>query len=74
MSTIFGTATAQEAAMAPSITTGTQKHFTTLDFAGLQDVGWTLVPEPTSGALLASAMLILAVRRPRPGLAVRGVS
>jgi hypothetical protein len=30
----------QQAAMTPSITTGTRKLFTRLDFAGLYDVGW----------------------------------
>ena len=59
MSTIFGTNTAQEAAMSPSITTGTQKYFTTLDFAGLQDIGWTVVPEPSGMALLAGGLLAL---------------
>ncbi len=66
MSTIFGTTTAQEAAMDPSITVGTQKYFTTLDFAGMQDIGWTMVPEPSIAALLASSMLLMAVRRRRP--------
>ncbi len=39
-STLPGTTTQQEAAMDPSITTGTRKRFTELDLAGLQDVGW----------------------------------
>jgi Matrixin len=59
MSTIFGTTTAQEVAMDPSITVGTQKYFTTLDFAGMQDIGWTLVPEPSSTALLAASSLLM---------------
>ncbi|MDA1055188.1 MAG: dockerin type I domain-containing protein [Planctomycetota bacterium] len=33
----------QEAAMDPSLTTGTRKLFTTLDFAALDDVGWDLL-------------------------------
>ncbi len=41
-SVIAGTSTAQEAAMDPSITTGTRKVFTDLDLAGLQDVGWEI--------------------------------
>ena len=34
----------QEAAMDPSLTTGTRKLLTPLDFAGLDDVGWELLP------------------------------
>jgi hypothetical protein len=64
MSTIFGTATAQETAMDPALTVGTQKLFTTLDFAGLQDIGWTVVPEPSGLELLATAAT-LAVALPR---------
>lgn len=49
MSTVFGTGTAQEAAMDPDITTGTRKRFTTLDAAALTDIGWTVVaPAPPS--------------------------
>jgi len=33
----------REVAMDPSITTGTRKLFTSLDLAGLDDVGWDLV-------------------------------
>lgn len=35
---------AQQAAMDPSITTGTRKVFTDLDNAALTDIGWTVVP------------------------------
>jgi hypothetical protein len=52
MSTIFNTRTIQETDMDPAITVGTRKYFTSLDYAGLQDVGWTMVPEPSSCALL----------------------
>jgi len=57
MSTIYGTTTSQEAAMSPALTDGTRKVFTTLDMAGLQDVGWTLaaVPEPPVVGLVAMA-------------------
>lgn len=65
MSTLFGTATAQEAAMDPSILVGTQKYFTTLDFAGMQDIGWNVVPEPSSTALFAAAAIALAGWRSR---------
>lgn len=33
----------QEAALSPSLTTGTRRLLTTLDYAGLDDVGWELV-------------------------------
>jgi hypothetical protein len=46
MSTIFGTATPQEAAMDPEITTGTRKRLTTLDALALADIGWTVVTPP----------------------------
>lgn len=48
MSTVFGGTTAQEAAMDPDITTGTRKEWTTLDAAGLTDLGWEVV-EPVLG-------------------------
>lgn len=68
MSTVFGTSTVQEAAMDPSILVGSQKLFTTLDFAGMRDIGWTVVPEPSSGALLLFAGGLLAARRRRPAV------
>jgi len=43
-STVYGTATAQEAAMDPDVLNGTRKFFTTLDAAALTDIGWDLVP------------------------------
>ena len=58
MSTIFGTTPAQEAAMDPSITVGTQKYFTTLDFAGMQYIGWTVVPDPSVVSFLAGAVAL----------------
>jgi len=65
MSTIYGTNTAQEAAMDPALTTGTRKVFTTLDMAGLQDVGWTLaaVPEPATVMLLLGGLLLTVAKR-----------
>lgn len=69
MSTVYGTTTPQEAAMDPSITVGTQKFFTRLDFAGMQDIGWTLIPEPSSALLLGIAAAFGAsFSRPRRGL------
>ena len=46
----FVGALAQEAAMDPSIANGQRKYFTTLDYAGLQDIGWQIspVPEPAT--------------------------
>ena len=35
----------QEAAMDPSLASGERKEFTELDFAGLVDLGWALLPE-----------------------------
>lgn len=45
-STIFGTSTLQEVALDPTITRGDRKLITTLDAAGLADIGWTVI-EPT---------------------------
>src|SRR5262249_28275404 len=42
-----------EAAMDPSLTTGTRKPFSELDFAALRDVGWQVRPTPAGG--IASA-------------------
>ncbi len=49
----------QEAAMDPTIVTGTRKYFTTLDEAALTDIGWevTAVPVPPAVYLFASALL-----------------
>ena len=44
MSKVYGTNVDQEAAMDPSITVGTRKRFTTLDMAGLKDIGWEVAP------------------------------
>lgn len=59
-STIPGTLTLQELAMDPSLTVGTRKHFTDLDFAGLNDLGWqvTPVPEPVEYATTAAFFLL----------------
>ena len=68
MSTLVGTLSAQEAARDPSLTTGTRKFFTTLDFAGLDDIGWQLsaIPEPSALAWAAVAgTLGMAWRRSR---------
>lgn len=57
---IPGTATAQETVMDPSLTNGERKFFTDLDFAGLQDIGWEVVPvpEPHECALVVGLALL----------------
>lgn len=54
----------QEALMTPLLPTGQRVLLTELDRAGLQDVGWVLVPEPgTFWLLLAPLMGLLLCRR-----------
>ncbi len=57
----------QQAAMSPSIVTGTRKVFTNIDVAGLQDVGWQVsaVPVPAAVWLFGSGIIALfgAARR-----------
>lgn len=68
MSVLPGTATSQEVAMDPTLTLGTRKFFTEMDYAGLQDIGWELsaIPEPEHAAMLAAlAMLAFAHWRRR---------
>ncbi len=57
--TSFVDGVSQEAAMDPSITTGTRKHFTELDLQGLRDIGWevTAVPVPAAVYLMGTAMI-----------------
>ena len=55
----------QEAAMDPSITVGTRKYFKELDFAGLDDIGWQVIPEPGSTLLIASGIVFVAGMRRR---------
>jgi matrixin len=68
MSNVFPGGASQEAAMDPNIVLGTRKLFTDLDVAGLYDLGWEPVPEPSSIILLSSAAIVFcagAVRRRR---------
>lgn len=76
-STIFGTSTAQEVVMDPSITNGQRKIDTSLDMAALQDIGWqvsaTAIPEPAEWTfLLLGAALAGRRRRWLTGAASRG--
>lgn len=50
----------QEAAMDPTLSAGTRKYFTELDWAGLADIGWEVVP----GAALSSAMAFASASIP----------
>lgn len=69
-STIPGTSTFQETAMDPLIALGARKYMTTLDFAALQDVGWTVTPVPEPRAAILATCLGLSglalCRRTRP--------
>jgi len=42
---------AQDASMNPILAPGDRKFFTDLDVAALDDIGWSIVPEPTTGVL-----------------------
>jgi hypothetical protein len=51
----------QEVAMSPTLTTGTRKLFTPLDFAGLDDLGWDVVNDFTAPTAVAAAIPTLTV-------------
>jgi len=53
----------QETLMDPTLTTGTRKYLTELDVAALEDIGWTIVPEPGSAALVIAGSAALIRRR-----------
>lgn len=58
----------QEAAMDPSLAAGTRKHFTDLDFAAMQDIGWQVTPVPEAGTwvmMLVGLALVGGVARRR---------
>ena len=65
MSTRITDGTVQEAAMDPTLTVGSRKSLTQLDLAFLRDLGFTTVPEPTSGALCFGAGFVLMLVRRR---------
>ena len=60
----------EEAAMTGTLASGTRKHFTELDFAAMQDIGWrvTPVPEASTWAMLLSGLALVggAARRRVP--------
>lgn len=57
--------TAQEAVMDPNLTTGTRKLLTTLDLALLSDMGYDVIPEPSSTTLFTLGTLSLLFSRKR---------
>jgi hypothetical protein len=62
LSTVVGTGLVQEALLTPGLATDERRYLTALDLAGLQDVGWAVVPE--APALAWSAVLgVLGVWR-----------
>jgi hypothetical protein len=60
---VFGTTTSQAALMDPALLAGTRTLPTTLDMAGLQDVGWMVVPEPSIAVLASVFGLVLIAAR-----------
>ena len=66
---IYGTTTAQETEMDPTIMLGTRKYYTDLDVAALSDLGYTVtaaVPEPaTEAGIIGLVVLMVAVWRRR---------
>ncbi len=64
-STVFGTSIQQQVAMDPTILEGTRKHLTELDMAGLRDIGWEVVPEPSVGLMLLLGTGVMLGRRRR---------
>ena len=60
-----------EVAMDPNIANGQRKHFTDLDIASLQDIGWEInvsaVPVPAAVWLFGSALIgLMGMRRRKP--------
>jgi hypothetical protein len=53
----------QEAAMDPDIANGQRKHFTDLDFAAMDDIGWqvAVVPEADTWAMLLAGLGLVGV-------------
>lgn len=58
----------EEAAMTGTLASGTRKHFTELDFAAMQDIGWQVTPVPEAGTwtmMLSGLVLVGAAARRR---------
>ncbi|MCG8592427.1 MAG: PEP-CTERM sorting domain-containing protein [Proteobacteria bacterium] len=53
----------QETLMDPSTPIGTRQLMTRLDFAGLTDIGWQVVPEPATALLVGMGAGLLGWRR-----------
>jgi hypothetical protein len=59
----------QETAMSPSISDGERKYMTTLDYAGMKDIGWQVtagvspVPEPATMLLWSAGLGLFGLRR-----------
>jgi len=64
-STVFPGGGTQDAVMSESLPIGTRREFTTLDAASLDDIGYDVVPEPTSALLLLTAGATFLFRRHR---------
>lgn len=69
----LGDLASQEAAMDPTLTTGTRKFITDVDLAFLRDIGWNTVavPEPTALAAVGVCAVGLLARRRRADAAAR---
>jgi hypothetical protein len=53
----------QEAAIDPSLTSGTRKYLTEMDLALLEDIGYRTIPEPGTAMLLALGVATCCPRR-----------
>jgi hypothetical protein len=53
----------QESALAPTLANGSRKSLTKIDVAILRDLGYSAVPEPASGLLVAMGLLALSTKR-----------
>lgn len=69
-STVYPGGASQSAVMNGSMPTATRREFTTVDAAALDDIGYDVVPEPTSALLLFTAGAAWLLRRPRRQQAV----
>jgi len=63
--TVYGGAASQTALMTASLPNGTRREFTGIDVAALDDIGYDVVPEPSSALLLLTACAAFLFRRPQ---------